>query len=191
MGYRSERFDPGDLTGPQQAWGIVDLLDSNHVPIVNEVMAGKRYRRQLHPDTVTAVGEVDYLLQVTLEPEPSKDGIRIHSRHYLNKARVLLGAVKLPGETTLDEGALHGWDVTTTAKHPFGTGTTETETLRIYPPWLQARWEEAGRQCMFFCGIQPQRPKGFMEDWMFNWDERLLRNGQVVFEPTPDGLETW
>lgn len=191
MGYRSERFEPGELTGLQQAWDMVDIFDSNHVPVVCEVLAGRRHRRQLNPSAIEAVGNVDYLLQVTLEPEPWEDGGRLHARHYLNKAIDLLGAVELPGETHRDNGGLHGWDKTTSTEHPFGTGNTETEVLKVYPPWLQARWEEAGRKCMFFLGIQPPRPKRLMEDWMFNWDERLMRTGRIVFEATPDDLRTW
>jgi len=191
MNYRSERFNPGELGGLREAWETIDLFDTNHIPVVNEVMAGKRYRRQLHQDTLTAVGEVDYLLQVTLEPEPREDGRRLHARHYLDKAAELLGKVSMPGETNLDKGGLHGWDIVTTKKHPLGTGTTETEVLKIYPPWLQARWEEAGRVCMVFMGIQPPKPKAVFEEWAFSWNEHQMREGQIVFVATPENLETW
>lgn len=191
MAYRSTRFEPVDMTGIQAAWDTVDSFDQNHIPVVNEVMSGTSYRRQLHPSAVEIVGDADYVLQVTLEPEPDEDGRRLHARTFLNRAVELLGAVEVPGERAIDKGGLHGWDVTTTKKHIFGTGDSETEVLRVYPPWLQARWEEAGRKCVFFFGIQPPRPKGDMEDWMFNWDEREMRGGRIVFVPTPNGLKTW
>lgn len=191
MTYRSTRFDAGELTGLQQAWDAVDQFDAHHVPIVSEVMAGTSYRRQLHPNTREQFGDVNYLLQVTLEPEVQADSARMHARLFLEKAVELLSSIKMPGDIKIDEGGLDGWDITTTKEYIFGTGTAETELLRVYPPWLRARWEQAGKTCMFFCGIQPPRPKLLLEDWMFNWDERILRAGQVVFTPTPDGLKTW
>lgn len=191
MSYRSERFDPGDLTGIERAWELIDLFDANQVPVVNEVMAGMRYRRQLHEETRANVGEVDYLLQVTLEPELRTDGFRLQPRSYLDKARHLLSLVNMPGDIQIDEGGLNGWDVKTTKEYPLGTGKTETEILSVYSPWLQTRWEEAGKQCMFFLGILPPRPKPYMEDWMSDWNERALRAGKIVFESTPDDLSTW
>ncbi len=191
MAYRSERFDPGELAGLQQAWDVVDLLDTHGVPVISEVMAGSSHRRRLHPDTVAEHGDINYLLQVTMQPAPWEDGGRLHARPYLEKANELLGAIEMPGETAVDPGGLHGWDVTTTTKHPLGTGVTETEVLQVYPAWFRASWEEAGRRCVFYCGIQPPDPKLLMEDWMFRWEDRRLRAGEVVFEPTPTNLETW
>jgi hypothetical protein len=190
MPYRSERFDPGELSGLQTAWSVVDAFESSgHMTVVNEILAGTSYRRQLHPDTQADIGDVNYLLQVTLEPTVRDDGLRVTARDYLDGSKKLLTAIEMPGTTNIDEGGLDGYDPSTTDM-PFGTGRTETDILRIYPPWLEASWEEAGKSCLLYCGILPPQPKGFMEDHMHHWTERDMRKGRVVFSRTPVGLET-
>ncbi len=193
MSYRSQRFEPGEQSGIGKAWEIIDFLESKAIPVVDEVMAGRSYKRQLHPGTVSEHGEINYLLQVTHEPQTQEDGSRLHAHPFLDKAVEILHAIEaeLPGQVTVDEGGLNGWDITTTTEHIFGTGTTETEVLQVYPPWLQAKWEEAGKQVMFFCGIKPPSPQRILEDWMFSWSERDMKEGRVVFTPTPGNLETW
>ncbi len=191
MTYRSERFDPGEMEGLRQAWELVDLIDNGGVPVVSEVMAGTSYRRAPHPDTQQSLGDINYLLQVPAEPALREDNARLHAKPFLDWAGGLLEAIDLQGETLVDLGGLNGWDITTTTEHPFGTGKTETEVLQVYPPWLNVAWEEAGKRCLFYFGIQPPQPKPMMEDWKFDWGEQKLRQGLVVFKPTPDGLETW
>ncbi|MGC1176439.1 MAG: hypothetical protein WA843_00035 [Candidatus Saccharimonadales bacterium] len=190
MAYRSTRFSAGEMRGIDKAWAAVDGLEKAGVPVRTEVMAGKSYRRQLHRDTTAELGEAAYVLQAVLQVPPRDDGKRIHARYFVEESRRLLGALDLPGEPSLDEGGLNGLDPTAT-KLGFGsTGTTEKDILAIYAPWVSSEWQEAGKRCMVFCGIEPPTPT-FLEDHPVSWSEWEMRRGMVVFKPTPDGLETY
>lgn len=190
MAYRSERFPAGEMKGLEKAWQVVDGLEASGLPVRTEVMAGKSYRRQLHSSVGAEVGEANYVLQAVLSVPKREDGKRVTARYFVDEAKSLLTAIDAPGEVVLDEGGLHGLDPSTT-KLAFGsTGRTEDDILWVYAPWVSSRWTEAGKNCMFYCGIEPPQPKSFMEEYPFNWDERLMRSGLVVFEPTPADLST-
>lgn len=191
MAYRSERFPAGELKGLEQTWKVIDSMEATGLPVRTEVMAGTSYRRQLHANTQAEIGDVNYLLQAVLQVPTRTDGKRITARYFVDEAKKILGELDLPGEPTLDEGGLHGLDPSTT-KLAFGsTGTTEKDLLWIYAPWVSTRWSEAGKQCMAVCGIEPPQPKGFLEEHPVQWDERVMRHGLVVFQATPNGLETY
>lgn len=191
MAYRSKRFPAGELKKLEQTWGVIDGLEASGLPKRTEVMAGSSYRRRLHPDTVAKIGRVNYLLQVVLRVPDRDDGKRITAHYFVEEARTILGGLALPGKPTLDEGGLNGLDPTL-ANCAFGsTGRTEDDLLRIYPPWVSTRWSEAGKECMAYCGIEPPQPKSLYEEHPVRWDERVMRAGLVVFEPTPAGLATY
>lgn len=85
----------------------------------------------------------------------------------------------------------NGYDPTL-GNFAFGsTGRTEDDILAVYEaPWVNSKWTEAGKRCMFYCGIEPPQPKALMEDYPVRWDERAMRRGAVVFEPTPVDLKS-
>lgn len=190
MAYRSERFPVGELRGLQIAWQVVDGLEANGLPVRTEVMAGSSYRRQLDPITSTEIGDVNYVLQAVLSVPKRDDGKRITAHYFIDEARKILGEVDAPGEVSFDEGGLDGFDPTV-GNFAFGsTGRTQDDILTVYAPWLKSRWGEAGKNCMFYCGIEPPQPKALMEDYPVRWDERVMRRGMVVFRPTPVDLST-
>lgn len=190
VAYRSERFPVGELSGLEKAWEVIDGLEATGLTVRSEIMAGKSYRRQLHPNTRAEIGDVNYVLQAVLSVPKRDDEKRLTSRYFIDEARRLLTATEVPGETTFDEGGLHGLDPSTT-KLAFGsTGDTSKDVLWVFPPWLKSEWTEAAKSCMFFCGIEPPQPRHFMEEYPAGWDERMMRRGMVVFEPTPEGLVT-
>jgi hypothetical protein len=191
MAYRSERFTASDMPGLEQAWRAVDGLEASGLPVATEVMAGKSYRRQLNERTAAEIGDVNYVLQAVVKVPKRDDGKRITARYFVDESRRILGGLELPGEPTLDEGGLRGLDPSTT-KLAFGsTGRTEDDILEIYAPWVSTKWTDASKQLMFFCGIEPPQPKSLMEDHPIVWDERLMRSGLVVFQATPQDLETY
>jgi hypothetical protein len=191
MAYRSKRFPAGELHGIEQVWKQIDRLESSGLPVAAEVMSGKSYRRQPHPDTVAEIADANYVLQAVFQVPERTDGKRIFARYFIDEARRLLGGLDLPGEPTLDEGGLNGLDPSTSQLGFGSTGKTEKDILAIYAPWVSTRWTEAGKQCMVFCGIEPPQPKSLMEEHPVKWDEWSMRHGIVVFEPTPEGLETY
>lgn len=192
--YRSTRFPAGQLKGLERVWDAVDKLDKiAGMTISAEVMAGRSYRRQLAHDTEKEYGQVDYLLQTVLTPRARTDGRRNTARYYLGWSWQLLQSVSLyvPGQPEVDKGGLQGLDPASTELAFGSTGATEDDLLYIYPPWMKTRWEEAGKTCMFFCGIAPPQPKLLMEEHPVEWDVNLMRKGYVPFQPTPEGLETY
>lgn len=189
MAYRSERFPAGELKGFEKAWQVVDGLESIGLPVRTEVLAGRSHRRQLDSRARAEIGDANYVLQAVLSV-PKRDDKRITARYFIDESRRLLVALDAPGEVAFDEGGLHGLDPSTT-KLAFGsTGRTEDDVLRVYAPWLSSKWTEAGKSCMFFCGIEPPQPRSFMEEYPVSWDERAMRRGAIVFEPTPADLTT-
>lgn len=191
MAYRSERFPAGELKGLEKAWQVVDGLEATGLPLVAEVMSGKSYRRQLDPETVAKIGDADYVLQAVLSVPKRDDGKRISARYFIDESRRILSAVDAPGDAEFDEGGLQGLDPSTTELAFGSTGRTEEDILQVYAPWLNSRWTEAGKSCMFYCGIEPPQPKAFMEDHPVRWTERDMRHGVVVFESTPVELATY
>jgi len=190
MPYRSERFSAGDLLGLEQAWSAIDNLEASGLPVVSEVMAGESYRRQLHPETAAQVGNVHYLLQAVVELPERQDGKRVSARYFVDESNRVLSNLDLPGEPEYDEGGLHGLDPSTTRLAFGSTGRTEDDVLTVYAPWVSTRWKEAGKNLMFFCGIELPKPKRLMEDYPIEWDVRLMRRGLLVFKPTPANLTT-
>lgn len=192
MAYRSKRFDPGEMKGLKQVWRQVDSLDALGLPIRTEVMAGSSYRRPLHPSTIAEIGDHNYIIQAVFKsPEAAEKGRTISARRFVDGANEILERLRLPGDAELDAGGLNGLDPTTTSLAFGSTGSTEKDILQIYPPWVSTEWVEANRRCMFFCGIEPPQPKALLEDHMFDWGEDRMRKGMVVFEQTPDSLETY
>ena len=190
MAYRSERFPAGELKGLEKAWQVVDGLEASGLPIRTEVLAGKSYRRQLDSRISTEIGDVNYVLQAVLSVPKRDDGKPIPARYFVDEARRLLTEVDAPGEVALDEGGLHGLDPSTTRLAFGSTGRTEDDILWVFPPWLSSKWTEAGKSCMFFCGIEPPQPKSVMEEYPVSWNERVMRRGAIVFVPTPTDLST-
>lgn len=189
--YRSKRFPHGDLAGLGQVWSEIDRLETDWLGVRTEIMAGTSYRRQLDPDNPEEYAGVNYLLQTVLTVPKPEEGKRITARYYVDEARRILGGLDLPGEPEIDPGGLHGLDPSTT-KLAFGsTGDTDKDLLYIFPPWLSTRWREAGKDCMFLCGIDPPQPRGLYEEHPVPWSIGDMRRGHVVFKPTPSGLKTW
>lgn len=191
MAYRSERFDAGELLGLMQAWQAIDSLEESGIQIRTEVMAGGSYRRPLEPIIRKSLGDPNYLLQAVLCIPPASDTRRISARNFVEFSKDTLSRLSLPGDALIDDGGLNGLDPETKSFAFGSTGRTETDVLQIYPPWVKSRWEEAGRTCILMCGIEPPKPRAVLEDYPVEWDERLMRHGHVVFEPTPGGLATY
>lgn len=191
MAYRSERFSAGELKGLEKAWQVVDGLEATGLPITAEVMSGTSYYRQLDRDTAAKIGDVNYVLQAVLSVPKRDAGQRISAHYFIDESRKILGGIDAPGEVAFDEGGLNGLDLAL-GNFPFGsTGRTEDDVLTIYAPWVNSKWTEAGKRCMFYCGIEPPQPKLFMEDYPVRWDERAMRRGAVVFKPTPVDLRAY
>ena len=71
-------------------------------------------------------------------------------------------------------------------------GKSETEILDVYAPWAKVRWTEAGRKCVFYCGVNlPPNLHLDIERHDNLRAERQLRTGDVVFRDTPEELKTW
>lgn len=190
MAYRGSRFEAGELKGLEKAWGVVDELEKSGLAVRTEVMAGSSYRRKLTPEAIDRVGDVNYVLQTVFSVPGRGDGQRVSARYFIDESLRILGGLELPGEQEMDKGGLSGLDPDTTDL-PFGsTGRTEDDLLFMYAPWAHSRWSEAGRECMAFYGIELPQPKALMEEHPIRWDEREMRQGAIVFEPTPPGLET-
>lgn len=189
MPYRSQRFPAQDMPGLEKVWTAIDEMEAAGMTVRDEIMAGTSYRRQLHARTLEGIGPVNYLLQAALEVPTPKEGHRITARYYIDESNRVLGGLDLPGEPKLDAGGLHGWD-RLNSKQPFGIGKTEDEILHIFMPWVSTEWTDAGRRCMFYCGIVPPEPKAFMEDHHNTFNEKIARMGMVTFTPTPEGLQT-
>ncbi len=130
--------------------------------------------------------------QAVMQVPARNDGKRITARYFIEESRKLLDrfASTLPGRPELDQGGLNGLDPSTTQLAFGSTGRTEDDILAIYPPWVSTRWSERSKTCMVFCGIEPPQPQSFMEDYPVRWDLGSMRRGMVVFEQTPEGLET-
>lgn len=191
MAYRSERFPAGELKGLDKAWQIVDGLEESGLPVVSEVMSGTSYRRQLDERTAAKIGAVDYVLQAVLSVPNRDDDKRISAHYFIDESRRILGGIDPPGEGAIDEGGLNGHDPDL-GNFAFGsTGRTKDDVLTVYPPWINSRWTEVGKSCMFYCGIKAPLPKALMEDYPVRWDERIMRQGAVVFEPTPADLRAY
>ena len=185
MAYRSERFPAGELKGLKKTWQTIDDLEESGLPVKSEIMSGRSYRRQLAPETVADIGNVNYVLQVVFSVPKRDDGKRIAAGYFIKESRKILGEIDIPGQVTLDEGRLDGFD-RKSANLAFGsTGRTEDDILTVYPPWVSSRWEEMGRSCMFYCGIEPPQPQLPLEEYPVRWGEYVMRRGGVVFEPTP------
>lgn len=191
MAYRGQRFEAGELKGLEKAWSIVDGLENSGLPVRTEVVAGRSYRRQLDTQTVKRLGNVDYVLQTVFSVPERTDGKRISARYFIDESRRILGGIELPGEQEMDEGGLQGLEPTTTSLAFGSTGRTEDDILWMYAPWTHSRWAEAGRQCMAFYGIELPQPKALMEEHPIRWDERDMRHGAVVFQPSPEELRTY
>lgn len=186
MAYRSERLDVGKATGLGQVFSAIDKLETSGIAVEDEVMAGTSYRRQLHPDTLNAGIHVNYLIQATFAAPRPAEGKITPARTFIDYAAEKLSHMDLPGDVTLDEGTFQGFDAT---KHPFGsTGYTEYDTTQIYPPWIKAQWTHNGRSGLFLCGIHPPQPKRILDDYIYNWDVRQMRQGRIVFKDTPKNL---
>jgi hypothetical protein len=191
MAYRSERFPTGELKGIEQTWKVIDNLEASGLPMAAEVISGRSHRRQLHPDMVTKIGQVNYVVQAVLQVPERSDGKRITANYFVREAQRILGGVDLPGEPKLDKGGLNGLDPSATELGFGSTGDTQRDILQVYAPWVSSEWTEAGKRCMVFCGIEQPRPRHYLEDYPITWDIHNMRQGQVVFEPTPEGLETY
>lgn len=192
--YRSERSAAEQLEGLERVWKIVDTLERQiGMTVTAEVMAGTSYRRQLAPEAEKEYGRVDYLLQTVLAPKVRTDGRRKSARFYLGWSMQLLEKVSLyvPGQPQVDNGGLTGLDPATSELAFGSTGSTEDDVLYIYPPWMKTRWQEAGKTCIFFCGIAPPQPKLLTEEHPVRWDVNLMRKGHVPFQPTPEDLLTY
>lgn len=191
MGYRSERIDVSELPGLGQVYSAVDGLEALDYRVDNEVMAGTSHRRRLHEDAITTGHRADYLLQVTLYPPLLIDKSRHTANYYIRESGKVLGSLVLPGDVSLDDGGLNGLDPATTQYSFRSTGDTQRDILDVYAPWLKAAWSEKGKYCLFFCGVLPPPPQAILEEYGFSWDEKSMRHGKVVFQPTPEGLETY
>ena len=191
MPYRSERFEAGEQTGITQAWSAIDELESQGLQIRTEVMAGKSYRRQLEPHTRLELGDPDYVIQAVLSVPLRADGVRVSARDYINESRKTLLDLELPGRPYLDQGGLHGLDPATTELAFESTGDTTEDILYIYSPWTRTKWTEAGKKCLFYCGIEPPKPQRLMEEHRSKWPELLMRKGFVMFNPCPFDLRTY
>jgi len=190
MPYRSERFPTGELKGLGKAWDVIDELEGQGLPVRAEVLSRKSYRRQLDPATAKKFGNVNYVLQAVLSPPASEDGTRVTARYFIDESVRVLGELDLPGGSDLDQGGLDGLDPSNRSFGFGSTGDTSKDILHVFPPWVSSSWTEAGRSCMFFCGIEPPQ-RSILEEHPVTWEERDMRNGQVVFVPTPSGLETY
>lgn len=192
MTYRSERFPEGDLAGLGTVWGIIDNLEAAGLPVVAEVMSGTSYRRQLTPQTAERIGNLNYVLQVVFSlAEGEGQGRPMTAQDFVDTARTILGEIDAPGVTTIDEGGLVSSELSS-GRFPFrSTGRTEDDVDVVYPPWVGSEWTEEGKSFAFFCGIEPPRSQGSMVDCPITWDERVMRFGAVVFEPTPTDLEAY
>jgi hypothetical protein len=166
MAYRSERFPAGELKGLEKAWQVVDGLEASGLPVATEVMSGTSYRRQLDERTAAKIGDINYVLQAVLSVPKRDDGKRITTHYFIDESRKILSGIDAPGEVAFD-------------------------IVTVYAPWMNSKWTEAGKSCMFYCGIEPPQPKALMEDYPVRWDERLMRHGAVVFEPTPVDLRAY
>jgi hypothetical protein len=154
-------------------------------------MCGTSYRRQPHPKNPPEFQGANYILQTIFTPPQATNDGRITARYYLEEACRVLDGLDVPGDPELDHGGLHGLDPSTTRLAFGSTGDTDTDLLYIYSPWLKTVWSEAGKKCIFLVGIEPPQPRGLLEQYPFNWLTRDIRNGRIVFKPTPEGLETW
>lgn len=182
MSYRSERFEVGELTSLGQAFSAIDALESSGLAVQDEVMSGNSYKRQLHPDTIAAGINANYVLQVAFAPFASKNSSRLAARPFIEEAKGLLGTMELPGNVVLDEGLQDGFDITS-GEYQFGsTGDTENDIARLYPPWLKASWSQAGRSMLFLCGIHAPQPKRLLDEYRYDWSTKKMKQGRVVFE---------
>jgi hypothetical protein len=162
MPYRSERFEVGELTALGEVFRRVDN-DAKPFDIDFEVMSGARHRRRVSPTTVAELGhEPDYLLQVVLGMHDETGYLAVGSaRKYFEisgrKIEEITDGLDAHGaedvEVYHDQGGLNGWDSATTKEYPFGTGKFETEMLAVFPPWTKVSWHQAGKSCLFFCGV--------------------------------------
>lgn len=184
MGYRSERFEVGQMAGLGQAFGVIDGLESRGFVVEQEVMAGTSYRRQLAESALEGGFKANYVLQAVLSlPPPAMEGARWTLGQYLEESRSVIRNMELPGrKTSRDLGCVV---IKKEALAPFGAPRSEDNIVDVFPPWAKASWSEQGKSCLFFCGIRPPQPKGFWEEYRFNWDERQMRRGRVLFRPTP------
>ncbi len=202
MGYHSERFEVGEQTVLGELYSRLDTFNDT-LTTQFEVMSGSSYRRRVNPESVKDLGfEPNYLLQTVLGVEDPRMGLpQGNVRGYLEYCKPRIQAVceglEEFGAADIviihDEGGLHGWDPSTTVKNIFGTGKTETEILHVYTPWSSVKWNQAGKSCMFFCGLNLPRNVGMTverHDYLFS-GESALRDGFVIFKPTPAGLKTW
>lgn len=187
MAYRSQRFPAGEMNGLAQAWAAIDHLERINVPIVSEVMAGRSYRRQLHPEAIEEHGDSNYVLQAVFQPGRRKNRGAIRLSVFFSIANGLLEEMELPGEASHDLGGLKGQ----TAEHqlPFGSADPARNSTELYAPWIKSVWEENGKRCLFFCGIKPPEPRPLFEFPRYDWSEREMRKGKVVFVPTPAGIQ--
>jgi len=201
MPYRSERFEVGELTALGEIFRRVDY-ESKPFDIDFEVLSGARHRRRVSPAGVSELGyEPDYLLQLVLGMHDdsgylSNGNVRKYIELGESKIEQITDGLDSHGaedvELQLDRGGLNGWDPTTTKEYPFGTGKFETEMLAVFPPWAKLSWQQSGRTCLFFCGVDLPPKVGIeVERHDYIRDERTLRAGDVVFSPTPTDLSTW
>ncbi|MCA9346442.1 hypothetical protein KC960_03045 [Candidatus Saccharibacteria bacterium] len=190
MPYRSTRFEVGELRGLGQVYDQIDRLVSNgQATIQDEIMAGRSFRRPLDQETIDSGIDANYVLQTVLALPPPPEGKRLSMRPFLEKANKVLGSLTLPGEVSVDHGGMYGFDETNTS-YAFGSsGYDELDDTFVYPPWLRADWEEAGKSLIFFCGIQvPKIRRRLYDHDRSGWSTRFMRRGFVVFSPTPQNL---